>query len=118
MRMRKKKNLSSRLENVNEYIVLHESTTRFRLPEEERYNYLDLETVFGNNNPLYLEIGCGKGTFITETAIKNPNCNYIGVEILENVIVMAGEMAQRKNLSNVKFFNMGAELLQFFLIRR
>ena len=43
MRMRKKKNLSSRLENVNEYIVLHESTTRFRLPEEERYNYLDLE---------------------------------------------------------------------------
>ena len=115
MRMRKKKNLSSRLESVSDYIVLHESTTRFRLPESERYNILDLSKIFSNDNSTYLEIGCGKGTFVTETAIKNPNCNYIGVEILENVIVMAGEMAKRKNLKNVKFFNMGAELLQFFL---
>ena len=115
MRMRKKKNLSSRLENVKDYIILSESTKRFRLPESERYNILNLTEIFGNDNPVYLEIGCGKGTFITETAIKTPNVNYIGVEVLENVIVMAGEMAKRKNLPNVKFFNMGAELLQFYL---
>ena len=115
MRMRKKKNLSSRLENVKDYIILSESTKRFRLPESERYNILNLAEIFGNDNPVCLEIGCGKGTFITETAIKNPNVNYIGVEVLENVIVMAGEMAKRKNLPNVRFFNMGAELLQFYL---
>ena len=115
MRMRKKKNLSSRLENVKDYIILSESTKRFRLPESERYNILNLTEIFGNDNPVYLEIGCGKGTFITETAIKTPNVNYIGVDVLENVIVMAGEMAKRKNLPNVKFFNMGAELLQFYL---
>ena len=115
MRMRKKKNLSSRMQNVSDYIVLQESTTRFRLPESERYNILNLKEIFGNDNPVYLEIGCGKGTFITEMAKRNPNCNYIGVEVLENVIVMAGEMARNKNLTNVKFFNMGAELLQFFM---
>ena len=115
MRMRKKKNLYPRLEAVSDYVILHESTMRFRLPESERYNILNLSTVFGNDNPVYLEIGCGKGTFITETATLNPNINYVGVEVLENVIVMAGEMAKRKNLKNVRFFNMGAELLQFFL---
>ena len=115
MRMRKKKNLESRMQNVSEYVILHENTNRFRLPESERYAFLDLNKIFNNNNPLYLEIGCGKGTFITEMAKRNPNCNYIGVEILANVIVMAGEMAKSKNLENVKFFNMGAELLQYFL---
>lgn len=115
MRMRKKKNLESRMQNVSEYVILHENTNRFRLPESERYAFLDLNKIFNNDNPLYLEIGCGKGTFITEMAKRNPNCNYIGVEILANVIVMAGEMAKSKNLSNVKFFNMGAELLQYFL---
>lgn len=115
MRMRKKKNLEPRLENVKDYVVLNDSTTRFKLPEDKRYNYLDLTQLFGNDNPVYLEIGCGKGTFITETAKKNPNANYIGVEILANVIVMAGELAKSQNLKNVKFFNMGAELLQFYL---
>lgn len=115
MRMRKKKNLESRMQNVSEYVILHENTNRFRLPESERYAFLDLNKIFNNDNPLYLEIGCGKGTFITEMAKRNPNCNYIGVEILANVIVMAGEMAKSKNLENVKFFNMGAELLQYFL---
>ena len=115
MRMRKKKNLEPRMQAVSDYVILHENPNRFRLPESERYNILNLSKIFNNDNPVYLEIGCGKGTFITETARLHPEINYIGVELLDNVIVMAGEMAKNKNLTNVKFFNMGAELLPYFL---
>ena len=36
------------------------------------------QTLFNNNNPIYLEIGMGKGKFILENAKNNPNINYIG----------------------------------------
>lgn len=115
MRMRKKKNLTARMDNVSNYVILHENTSRYRLPESERYAILNVSEIFGNDNPLYLEIGCGKGAFLTEMAKRHPDCNYIGVEILANVVVMAGEAAKNENLKNVKFFNMGAELLHYFL---
>ena len=43
-------------------------------------------TLFGNNNPIYLEIGMGKGKFIIEHARRNPNINYIGIEKYDSVI--------------------------------
>ncbi len=115
MRMRRKKNLFSRLENCNEYVVMSVSGKHFRLEEESRYNYIDTESLFGNNNPIEMEIGCGKGCFLVEMARLNPNVNYLGVEVSENVIVSAGELAKENNLTNVKFLNMGAELLNYFI---
>ena len=41
---------------------------------------------FNNNNPIYVEIGMGKGKFIIENAIKNPDINYIGIEKYDSVI--------------------------------
>ena len=41
---------------------------------------------FKNNNPIYIEIGMGKGKFIIENAIKNPDINYIGIEKYDSVI--------------------------------
>lgn len=41
---------------------------------------------FKNDNPIYIEIGMGKGKFIIENAIKNPNINYIGIEKYDSVI--------------------------------
>ena len=46
-------------------------------------------TLFDNNNPIYLEIGMGKGKFIIEHARRNPNINYIGIEKFEGVIIQA-----------------------------
>ncbi len=46
-------------------------------------------TIFNNNNPIYLEIGMGMGKFIVENAIKNPNINYIGIEKQDNVLARA-----------------------------
>ena len=62
-----------------------------------------------------LEIGCGKGLFITELAKRNPNVNYIAIEMLSNVIVEACEKAQKANLSNVRFMIIRAECLQSYI---
>lgn len=52
---------------------------------------------------LHLEIGCGKGAFITETALRNPDINYIAIERVSNVIVLAMEKARELELSNLRF---------------
>lgn len=47
------------------------------------------ENIFDNNHKLYIEIGCGKGDFIIENALRNPDINYIGIEKYESVLVRA-----------------------------
>ena len=37
--------------------------------------------IFGNDNPIVLELGCGKGEYTVDLALRNPSCNYIGVDI-------------------------------------
>jgi tRNA (guanine-N7-)-methyltransferase len=115
MRMRRKKNLSSRLEDCRDYVIMSVTGEHFHLEEDKRYNFIDTNALFNNDNPIEMEIGCGKGGFLIEKAIKNPNINFIGVEVCENVIVSAGELAKEKGLKNVKFLNMGAELLNYFI---
>ena len=44
---------------------------------------------FGNDNPIYIEIGCGKGRFIAGTAKENPNVNFIGIERDKSVSAVA-----------------------------
>lgn len=114
MRMRRKKNLDKRFDSCK-YIVLSKSTDIYQLPENERYDIQNLNVLFGNDNALEIEIGCGCGNFIIEKAKRNKNINYIGVEIIDNVIITAGEKAQKENLENLRFFNCGAEILQYLL---
>ena len=45
--------------------------------------------IFGNDNPLHIEIGMGKGQFITTLAMQNPNINYIGIERYTSVLLRA-----------------------------
>lgn len=45
--------------------------------------------LFGNNNPIYIEIGMGMGKFIYENALNNPNINYVGIEKYDNVVARA-----------------------------
>lgn len=49
------------------------------ITEPEKMNY-KLNNVFKNNNTIHVELGCGKGKFLRETALKNPDINYIGFE--------------------------------------
>lgn len=114
MRMRKKKNLEARLEEVKEYI-LHTECEEKDFEKDVEKSLFDYEAVFGNSNPVRLEIGCGKGQFTCEMAKRNPDVNFIAVEKIKNVIVAACEKAKEEGLTNVKFIAGCAEYLPRFI---
>ena len=58
--------------------------------------------LFGNDNPIHLEIGCGKGKFIVENALRHPSINFLAMEKFEKIICMALRHAgQRAHLPNL-----------------
>lgn len=67
------------------------------------------ENTFKNNNPIYLEIGMGKGDFIINNAIRNPNTNYIGIEKYKSVLVKAVQKLEDKEIDNLKIICMDAK---------
>ena len=76
---------------------------------ENPYNNINnWNNVFNNNNPIYIEIGMGKGKFIIENAINNPNINYIGIEKFDSVIVRAIEKVEELDIPNLRFIRMDA----------
>lgn len=115
MRIRKKRHLSERLLAVKDYLIVPERDIPNVLEAVKDKRYFNFKNMFLNDNPVEMEIGCGKGGFIVQKAIQNPNVNYIAVELLQNIIVMACELAKSKNLSNVKFVNSGAEYLPRYI---
>ena len=68
--------------------------------------------LFNNNNPIYLEIGMGKGQFIINNAISNPNINYIGIEMYDSVILRAIEKSDELGINNLKLIRMDARLIE------
>ena len=65
--------------------------------------------IFGNNNPVHIEIGMGKGRFITTLASMNPDINYVGIEKYSSVLLRAVEKQDELNLPNLRFIRMDAE---------
>lgn len=65
--------------------------------------------VFSNNNPIYIEIGMGKGDFIVENAKNNPDINYIGIEKYDSVIVRAIQKSNELELDNLRIVRMDAK---------
>lgn len=69
-------------------------------------------TVFGNDKPLYIEVGMGKGRFITEMAMRHPQNNYVGIEKYSSVLLRAlQKREQLPQLDNLLFLRMDAEEL-------
>ncbi len=71
---------------------------------------------FGNDNPIRIEIGMGKGQFIESLAAKNPDINYIGIERYDTVILKAIKKREAfekegADLSNLTFISIDARLL-------
>ena len=84
MRMRKKKYLEERLAAVSDYLyIINTEDRNFNTAVLEK-EYIDFEKWFGNNSPIFLEIGCGKGKFACEFAKANPDINVIAVEKSSN----------------------------------
>jgi tRNA (guanine-N7-)-methyltransferase len=115
VRIRRKKHLKERLDNVKDYLIVPDrdivNVTQAVLDKK----YFDYQNLFGNQNPVELEIGCGKGGFICKKASLKPNVNFIAVELLENIVVMACENALKQDLKNLKFVNSGAEYLPRYI---
>lgn len=94
MRMRKKKNRESRLAACSDWLMEDPQTNDFI-----------------KNEPIELEIGCGKGTFICQTALQNPNKQYFAVELSTDALINALEKAKEYNIPNLHFINVNAERL-------
>lgn len=112
MRMRRKKNLENKLSNLNNLLIKYSEERDYRKAAENP-EYMDFSEIFKNNNPVYLEIGCGKGQFVYEIAKQNPNINFLAVEKNNNVIYSACKKCEA--LSNVYFLNSGAEYLPKYI---
>ncbi|MGG3738128.1 tRNA (guanosine(46)-N7)-methyltransferase TrmB [Aeribacillus pallidus] len=104
MRLRNKPWAKDKIKQYPQYII--------PTPEQYKGKWNEL---FGNTNPLHIEIGTGKGRFITEMAKANPHINYIGIELYESVIVSALDRLIEAELPNVKLLNVNAkDLKEYF----
>lgn len=80
-------------------------------PSRYKKKWSDL---FGNKNPIHLELGTGRGDFIINMAQKYPNINFIGLEIVDSQLVMATDRLKSKNLKNLKLICADARELENF----
>ena len=98
-----------RLRNVkNASEILNSSSYVIKNPKDYKGSF---KSLFDNNNPINLEIGCGKGQFIINTAKKYPNINFVGVEKYESVLVRAVQKADTEDIPNLKFICIDAKEL-------
>ena len=65
--------------------------------------------IFGNENPIHIEIGMGKGKFIHTMAKEHPDINYVGIEKYSSVLLRAIQKMEQEELPNLKFLRMDAE---------
>lgn len=84
--------------------------TLLRVPPRESPAFAD---IFGNHNPVEVEIGCGKGKFLIARAIENPDINFIGVDVVWKWMKYAVERSSKRQLGNIRFIKADArELLR------
>lgn len=117
MRMRRKKNLDSRVCNVAPYLMEADTTCVDQRIAIEDKHYIDL-SCFDMTKPLFLELGCGKGKFALDFTAIHSEINYLAVEKLVNVIIVGAEIAKTRSLPNLRFLCTGAEYLPRFLPER
>jgi len=99
MRLRNIKGANEVVENSN-YVI---------------HNYKDFKgkynKVFNNDNNIEIEIGCGKGNFIINKALQNPNINYIGIEKYDSILIRALEKINEE-IPNLRFIKMDANEIE------
>ena len=96
MRQRNVKNKKEIIENSC-YVVLN--------PFELKGKW---KSLFNNTNPIYIEIGMGKGNFIIQNAIKYPNINFIGIEKFDSILALSIKKISNYNFDNLKLLRMDA----------
>ncbi len=93
MRQRNIKNLGEKIEKNSRLLVQD--------PRKVKGHWAE---AFGNDHPIYLEIGCGKGNFITRHALAEPKTNFVACEGQESVVLRALEKAEESEIQNLRIF--------------
>lgn len=94
------KNVPGSREAIGESrFVIHE-------PEAQKGKWTE---IFGNEKPIHIEIGMGKGRFLMGMAAQHPEINYIGIEKYSSVLLRAIQKMEEDELPNVRFLRMDAE---------
>lgn len=118
MRMRRKKHLEERYDACSD-LLIEVNVNSLNLSQlDDSIEKFDTQAVFGNKNPLWLEIGCGKGQFSIEMAKRYPDVNFLAVEKTQNVIVTAVENAMQSGVRNLRFIKCPAEYLEYYFSQK
>lgn len=115
MRMKRKKNLEERINASSDYLtIMHNDSLNYKdaVSEDHRLNFSEL---FGNDKPVYLEVGSGKGQFGCTFAQHNPDKNILCVERNRNVLILAIDSAREMGLDNIRFLCGTAEYLPSYI---
>ena len=98
------------VKNANE--IINNSSYLVKNPKEHKGKWHEL---FKNNNPICLELGMGRGSFIIEMAKKHPNINYIGLEIDKSQTASAVNNIKNQKIDNLKMICKDAkDIINFF----
>ena len=92
MRMRKKKNFAPRWERIEAWLVSD--------PEARQGQW---RALYPKASELHVELGCGKGGFLTKCASNRPDALFLGLERVPEALLMAMEKAQADDLKNIRF---------------
>ena len=115
MRMHKKAHLEERIVACADIVTvanLEDKNMKRAATVKEELNFFE---IFGNSNPVCLEIGCGKGKFVCEMAKNFPDTNFLACEKISNVLIEALERVQSEGIKNVHFLNCAAEVLKKYI---
>lgn len=115
MRMKRKKNLDERINASADYLTIMKNDSLNYNDAVKENHIIDFEILFGNDKPVYLEIGSGKGQFGCTFAKENPDKNILCVERNRNVLILAIDSARAMGLKNIRFLCGTAEYLPSYI---
>ena len=104
MRVRNRKGATELLEAHPQYVILNPADAKGRWQE-----------IFGNDHPIHVEVGSGKGAFVSGMAMANPEINYIGIDIQKSVLSYALDKVLATDVPNIKLLWVdGSDLTDYF----
>lgn len=118
MRMKRKKNLDERIKASSDYLVIMKNDSLDFNDAVNENHIIDFNTLFGNDKPVYLEVGSGKGQFGCTFAKENPDKNILCVERNRNVLILAIDSARAMGLNNIRFLCGTAEYLPSYITEK
>ena len=104
MRVRNRKGATELLEAHPQYVILNPADAKGRWQE-----------IFGDDHPIHVEVGSGKGAFVSGMAKANPEINYIGIDIQKSVLSYALDKVLATDVPNIKLLWVdGSDLTDYF----